>query len=379
MRTSVSACIGLIGAGGLVGRHLTLRLLEYTDATLRLGGRRPEAHTELVAGAGTRAHSHAVDLEDARSLAAFVRGCDLLINASGPSTLFGEVVARTALEADVDYLDPGGYDPLLAAFARMHEQVVRQGRRFVANAGLLPGLSGVLPMALTRSVAGCHKLNVAYIGTDQWSYASAYDIVASLGDFGAERPFSAIRYGSAERRPWWRASRRFSASVPIGDVRAWLFYTEELARLARTESIIEVLAYGVNHGPASAKVLAATKLLKRYRTQAGREKAARALVEAATRDAVKHPACFAILAEAQGAGDSSPVHKAELLIRDTYRGTAEVTALAAQAMLEQRMPPGTYSLHEAVEPDWLLKRFMASGVDADLEWSHFTATNKAMA
>jgi hypothetical protein len=363
----MSALVGIIGAGGLVGRRLAQALAARTDASLRLGGRRPDAYADLAAACGERATSHAVDIDDAASLAAFVRGCTLVVNAAGPSTRIGARVAEAALHARVDYLDPGGYDPLLDAFERDASRIREHGLRFVANAGLLPGLSGALPAALARTLPRCERLDVAYVGTDRWSWASAYDIVVSLGDFGLERPFCAIRNGSAERRPWWRASRAYTLPAPIGKVRAWRLYTEELARLARDERIAQVNVYGVNHGPASARVLAATKLLRRYRTEAGRERAAHALVAASERDARTHPACFAIVVDAYGE-DAATHRQATLVIDDTYAGTAEVVAIAAQAMLERRIAPGAYSLHEALAPEWLVDRFLASGVRARLDW-----------
>lgn len=374
----MSAPVAVIGAGGLVGRRLAQTLLARSSVTLRLGGRRPETLAGIAASAGTRAQLQQVDITDAASLGAFVDGCSLVINTAGPSTRIGAQAAAAALRAGADYLDPGGYDPLLAAFARDEAAIRTRGLRFVANAGLLPGLSGALPLALAQSLPRCDRLDVAYVGTDEWSFASAYDIVVSLGDFGAERPFSVIRHGQAERRPWWRAHRAYTLPAPIGKVRAWLLYTEELARLARSEGIAEVRAYGVNHGPASARVLAATKLLKRYRSEAGRERAARALAAASARDAQTHAPCFAIVADASADAGARRAH-AKLIVNDTYAGTAEVAAIGALAMLDKRMAAGAYSLHEALPAQWLLDRFLGSGVRATLEWPPALAAVRELA
>src|SRR5207302_8403929 len=82
---------------------------------------------------------------DPRSLADFCEGCRVVVNCAGPSSVIGDRVARAAFAAGADYVDVAGERAL-------HAQAVGlpAGRTALPGAGMMPGLSELLPRVLAH-------------------------------------------------------------------------------------------------------------------------------------------------------------------------------------------------------------------------------------
>ncbi|WP_042693426.1 saccharopine dehydrogenase NADP-binding domain-containing protein, partial [Azospirillum sp. B506] len=169
--------VGLLGGSGAVGRGV-LRALAGT-LRLRVGGRdRKRVERAVMEAADGRGECHALDPLDGDALGRFCDGCDVVVNCAGPSCRLLDAVALAALAAGAHYVDPGGDDPL-------HRRIVHRdwrGRSAVVSAGMLPGLSGLLPLDLVGEFDSIDRLTGYAGGIERFSPAGAEDFLASLSD-----------------------------------------------------------------------------------------------------------------------------------------------------------------------------------------------------
>jgi saccharopine dehydrogenase-like NADP-dependent oxidoreductase len=135
--------IGLLGGTGAVGRTAAERIAAWRLGPLRIGARDLDRTRALAAELPGPAEAVSVDLGDPDTLAAFCAGCRIVVNCAGPSYHVLDTVARAALAAGADYVDIGGE---LAATDALGQ--APPGRTAIFSAGVMPGLSGLLPRLL---------------------------------------------------------------------------------------------------------------------------------------------------------------------------------------------------------------------------------------
>ncbi|MFB1479868.1 saccharopine dehydrogenase family protein [Corallococcus sp. RDP092CA] len=360
----MSVRIGIVGGYGRVGLEVAGYLLARTSHEVLLGGRALERATRAAAPLGERCQGREVDTGDDASLDAFCGACDVVVNCAGPATVILDRVARAALRRGIHYVDPGGYDPLYARLRERRGALERAGLRCVINAGLFPGLSGAYPLHVMKGLDAVHRLECAFIGRDAWSYGSAYDIAVSLGDFGAEHGPAYCQDGQARRVGLRSAFKRVELPAPLGAQSPMLVFTEELRLLAEAQKIPAVYGYGTNNGRWTMLAMVAVKLLRHYRTEKQRMRAARLIVSASKRDMARGAPCFAIHVEARGLrGGQEATVGGTWLCGDTYRATGVITGFAAKLATEGGLGgPGPRMLHEAVDAGALLRELRACGL-----------------
>jgi saccharopine dehydrogenase (NAD+, L-lysine-forming) len=143
----------ILGGTGATGKLLAAHLLEFSDASLTLAGRRLE-RAEALAGdlnarfAGGRVTAIAVEAANGAALTAALAGHDVMAVTS-PTTANAGTVIRAALDAGVDYLDVQIGAKKLALLRAHAGEIERKGRCFITEAGFHPGL----PSALVRFAA----------------------------------------------------------------------------------------------------------------------------------------------------------------------------------------------------------------------------------
>lgn len=354
--------VGVLGASGVVGRAAAAALVGLGVERLRLGGRRIDAAAAVAAGlpAGT-AQAVAVDLADAESLTAFCAGCVTVLNCAGPSYEVRGRVALAALAAGADYVDVAGDDPA-------HEQLrgaglAALGRSAVLSAGMLPGLSGLLPRWLAARRPGPGgRLTVWAGGLERCSRTVAADLVLSLGADPAGLPFG-------ESRAAWRDGRRVSRALCAQDAVELPFFpgtvalqpylSTEAERSARALGLDALDWYNVFPGHRVRAVLAA---LAGGRVALGA--AAERLVTAAELDLTgRRPYYRIVFALETPAGAATAV----LGTGDSYRLTAAVGALTVAATLAGEVPSGLHYAAEVLDPDTTVRRIAATaGVTLDV-------------
>jgi NAD(P)-dependent dehydrogenase (short-subunit alcohol dehydrogenase family) len=239
---SRDAVIGVLGGSGAVGRTTVSRLATLGLGPLRVGGRDPDRTRQVCDNlTGIDATPFPVDLADPEQLDAFCRGCQVVVNCAGPSYRILDTVARTTLDVGAHYVDAAGDLPALDAL-RTNRPTPPTTQAVVFSAGVMPGLTGLLPRALARDATPT-RLDIYVGGAAAITPASAVDVLLTRGPaFGV--PLAAWR----DRRVTLQAlSPLRNVALPGFDttVHAWPFLTTEAVDLAQTLDLDELRSYSV--------------------------------------------------------------------------------------------------------------------------------------
>lgn len=337
--------VAVLGGYGGVGLE-TVRLLRgmLPGTPIRVGGRRADAAADVVsrelAGGG---EAVAVDLWDDAALTAFCAGARVVVNCAGPSYRVLDRVARAAFAAGADYVDPGGDVPV---HRRLREPgALPPGRVAVLDAGLMPGLTSILPRWLARG--GRPRALTAYVGlVDRLTPAGAAEYLLTLGGEHGE--------AQAAWRDGARASRVLSAQSDVDlpffprGVNLYPYLSLETERLATDLGLRQVDWYNVFDG--GGHMLAALGRLQGAMAGEGDLAAAAAELCAAAELDIFGRSPYQVLLfrlEDEGGGDRS------LLLRgtDTYALTGAVAALATRRACGGEIPPGLHWAEQALPGD----------------------------
>jgi hypothetical protein len=341
--------IGLLGATGRVGTAAARALAP--GHPLRLGGRREGALRALAGELGPAVGVRVLDLDDDGALDAFCAGTRVVLHCAAPAFGIGDRVARAAARAGAGYVDVSG-DALL------HRQL-QDGpapRVGVLGAGVIPGLSALLPRWLAGRTGGITRL-VGYAGgVEPCSPGVARDMLLSLSTGGPEGA------GFGEPLAAWRGGRRVSralraeedATAPLfpGRVALQPFLAAEAERLARAEGIDTLEWCNVHPGPAVRATMRRLPALDP-------ERAVTELVRAADLDlAGRTPYHLLVLVADDPDGGR---HTAVLRSPDSYALTGVVAALATAAAAAGRVGPGVHYACDALDPAEVLDGVQRAG------------------
>ncbi|GGW20691.1 epimerase [Streptomyces capoamus] len=360
--TPTLAVLGGYGAvGAVAARELAAA---HPRARLRIGGRRLDEAAGCAARLGDRAEPHAVDLTDPASLAAFCTGSTVVVNCAGPSYRVLDTVAKAAFAAGADYVDAGGDEPVHRALSE--RDPAGHGRAAVLTAGMMPGLTGLLPRWLAaQGVEEPHRL-LGYVGTmDRLTPAGAGDYLLSLG--GA--------YGEAQSA-WRGGARVLRVLQPLNDtelpffpgtVSAYPYLSYEVERLARDLGLATVDWYNVFDG-GSRMLKTLGRLQGAMTGQSALEPAARDLIEAAGLDLFGRDPYQLFVLELTGRSAGRDAVRA-LVLRgtDTYELTGAVVAVAAGALLSGQVPHGVHYAAEVLDPGPVVERLRALAAVTSLD------------
>jgi hypothetical protein len=344
------APIGLLGASGSVGREV-VRLLR-PGHRLRIGGRDPQA-LQRLAGEPGAVQAQPLDLNDEGALRGFVAGCRLVVNCAGPSYRVLDRVARAALAAGADYLDVGGDDLL---WQRLEGQVP-EGRRVLLSAGMLPGLSGLLPRYLAAGLQRIDEMRCYAGGLGALSASAAEDFLLSLDPaygFGRARQAwcdgRAVAWSGAPvealRRPW-SGNRDLLATAYLGAEGQRLFASLGVAR----GSAFNLFEDG--------QLLACLRRIQgRGAAESDRAGRVAELVAASRLDAAGRTPYQLLAVELSGCSGGREVQRsAWLRAGDGSRLTAAMAAFAVECL--ERLPPGLHFAAEVLPPSSCLERLQA--------------------
>jgi len=334
--TGAAGDVAVIGGYGGVGRATVRQLRSWGVEGFRIGGRSVEAAAGVVRQVlGGRGYAAAVDVEDPDQLDRFCAGSRLVLDCAGPAVRLGDRVVRAALRADADYAGPVGDDDLVQ---RASEAGAGRRRVAVFGAGLLPGLTGILPRHAAMVAGGAtHGRLATYAGgLDRFTPAAAVDYAAaSAGGFG-------------EAFATWRNGRRVAASVPTrrmvlpgadGPVAVHPFLTTEMERVAAALGVVEANSYTVFDGDRVRAVLT------------GRDRVGLVdrLRRAAELDLFGREPYQLVVARLDGPTVGGVV---EVVLRGRAASelTGAVLAVAALALLRGELPPGLHHADAVLDP-----------------------------
>lgn len=323
--------IGIVGGYGAVG-SVAARCLAADGFRLKIGGRSADRAAAVAAGLAD-ATAEAVDATDAESVARFSAGCDVVLNCAGPAYHLGSLPRQAVAGAGTHYVDV--MDGSLESFVPPEDRVM------VLSAGVLPGLSGLLPQMLT---AGLREASfVGYYGSlDKFTHTGAMDYLLSM-DRG---------YGTALAK--WRDGRVIPGALGVEQdyqvpgiprpVTAYPYLSAELVQQAVRLGLKEASWYNAFDGEHALRVL------NHYRASGSRqspEDAATALVQASALDLSGRAPYHVLSGTAEGfTEDDVPVRRTALIKSgDGNALTGVVGAVAAREVARGGIAPGV--CHEA--------------------------------
>jgi hypothetical protein len=344
--------IGVLGGAGTVGRVVVDRLAGRYE--MRVGGRDLE-RAAAVCPAET-ARPVRVDLHDPESLAAFCDGCEAVVNCAGPSYQVLDLVARAAAAAGAHYVDAAG--DFAALEALRGEPVVDLGElASVFSAGLMPGLSGLLPRLLaTRPLArlDCYVGGAARIGE-----LSAVDALLTRGP-GFGTPLVGRR--GKETRPL-APLREVALPGFRGKVHAWPFLSAEMDALATELQVGELRNYTVYVTESIPRALA-----EAWADDGPLERHVPAVVAAAEDDLAATGPYYTLLFQAVPRTPAPPgPRRLTLRTPDSYALSGVVAAIAAEEILHGRVEPGAHLAADVLDPAAVLDRLSGDPLVTDVE------------
>jgi hypothetical protein len=339
----------VLGGAGTVGRTAVGRLRGFGLPVL-VGGRDLARADEVARGSGATAV--AVDLFDDTSLAAFCAGCTVVLNCAGPSYRVLDRVARAALNAGAGYVDAAGDLVAVEALALDSPAGLSQ-RPAVFSAGLMPGLSGLLPRLLLDG-SPVARLDVYVGGSVEISTASAVDALLTRGPkFG----HALAMWQDGQVVPHSLAPLR-SITLPgfRGRVHAVPFLSTEMIALASVAGLTELRNYTV-YATDNLPQAFATAWADEDRPP---EEHADAIVEAARRDVAAHGRHYGVLAYARPpAGSGLAPRRVLLRTPDSYPLSGVVAAIAARQVAAGAVAPGPHYASEALDPETVTQELAA--------------------
>ncbi|GGL11846.1 hypothetical protein Sme01_68300 [Sphaerisporangium melleum] len=323
--------IGIVGGYGAVG-GAAARLL--AGHGVRVGGRDAEAARRFVRDTlGGDGEACQVDACDPAALARFCRGCRVVVNCAGPSYLLLDRVARGAFAAGADYVDAAGDVPAYRPLARTGTG----GRVAVLSAGMLPGLTGLLPRHLAGlAEGGPLRLDVYTGGLDRLTPAAAGDVLlAGKGGDAADHgePLASWRDGGRVSRALAPAQ---DAELPYfpGPVTAYPYLSAEAERVAHDLELGEARCYTVVPGGEAVGGVAAAASAADLARTAGLELAGRTPY-------------YVLLFQLS---DARATRTLVVRAAGSYALTAAVVAHAAAAVLAGEVPPGVHFADAVLDP-----------------------------
>ena len=336
----MNTVIGVLGGAGTVGRTAVERLRGF-GLSVRIGGRDLARAEE--AGRAVGAAAVAVDLFDDASLAAFCSGCAVVLNCAGPSYQVLDRVARAALAAGSGYVDAAG--DLVAVEALHRRPPVGLARHAaVFSAGLMPGLSGLLPRLLLDGTP-IARLDVYVGGSVEISQATAVDALLTRGPkFG----HALATWRDGQVVPHSLAPLR-SVTLPgfRGRVHAVPFLSTEMIALASASNVAELRNYTV-YATDNLPTAFATAWADE---QSPAETHAAAIVNAAHLDVQAHGRHYAVLAYARPpAGSGLPARRVLLRTLDSYPLSGVVAAIVTRHVAAGAVAPGTHYAADVLDP-----------------------------
>ncbi|GAA4076180.1 saccharopine dehydrogenase NADP-binding domain-containing protein [Nonomuraea soli] len=323
--------IGIVGGYGAVGGAAARLLAPHG---IRVGGRDAGRARRFVeeelAGHG---EAWQVDAYDEASLARFCRGCSVVVNCAGPSYRLLDRVARAAFLAGADYVDAAGDGPAIERLDGSQPS----GAVAVFSAGMLPGLTGLLPRHLARfAPGGADRLDVYTGGLDRLTPAAAVDVLLA-GREGHGEAMAVWRDGATRSRALTPAH---GVELPFfhGPVTAYPYLSTEAARVAGELGLREARWYNVVTG-------------ERMMAAASTAVSADDLIRVAELELAGRTPYYVLLFQLSGSGATRTL---ALRTADTYALTAAVVAHATAAVLAGQVGAGLHYADAVLDPAGVL-------------------------
>ena len=358
--TMQGTVIGVIGGSGRVGKETVRYLLKETPHSILIGGR---TYKQDDMPDSDRAEFMSVDLFSPDSLKAFCSACTIVVNCAGPSAIVKDIVALAALKHGAHYVDPGGHNPVYHTLTELKQELKDKNLVSVMASGILPGLSELFPMYEAQQTFDViESMDYYYIGRDEWTHNSAYDIAWGVGNIGIGEAPVIYTDGVPKEVNLLTSGKKVTLPQPVGSYKLFPVLREEMREFITTNQIKNVAVYGNNWGGWVSLATILVSLFKWHRSEAQLHQSADLIVKAARKDMKGKEPGFMLHLIMKGMQNGQPASlTSTLYFEDTYRATGICAAITAQLIAEQRIPAGRYWTSQLPDVERFMKRFLQQG------------------
>jgi saccharopine dehydrogenase-like NADP-dependent oxidoreductase len=206
--------IVILGGYGNTGRAVAKLLLEHSRTELVVAGRDPAKAIRAAedlnrAFGGNRVRGMEADASSAESLRPVLHGASIVVAASSTSA-HAVVLARAALDAGADYMDPQYSTRKLEVLRSLKPSIEAAGRCFVTDAGFHPGLPAVLVRYAAGRMDALRRARVASVIRVNWNELefSSVTLEEMAGEFA---DYQSLHYRDGR----WRSMGWLESLVPI--------------------------------------------------------------------------------------------------------------------------------------------------------------------
>ena len=182
----------ILGGYGNTGRWVTELLLKHTDVEIVVAGRSAQRGVAFASAMNGqyprgRVKSVAVDASATASLKSALNGVDIFVNCATTASKV-EDVARTVLDADVDWVDIIYSAATVEKLRKLEPDITARGRCFITQAGIHPGLPGVLVRLAKERIPDVKKVTIGMLIHQKGAATveSAAELLADLNDIPME-------------------------------------------------------------------------------------------------------------------------------------------------------------------------------------------------
>lgn len=163
----------ILGGYGSTGFPIANHLLAQTDLCITLAGRnlekaRDAAEKLNAVHSGNRAHAITADASDGISLHHAFEGMDMVVVASSTSGFAG-TVARSALDAGIDYLDTQYSTIKTRILQDLEPEIERAGCCFITDSGFHPGMPAAMVRFAAEHFDSLESANIGSVIKIDWS------------------------------------------------------------------------------------------------------------------------------------------------------------------------------------------------------------------
>lgn len=169
--------IGVIGAGGRIGRDVCFSLSRiFSESIIVLGGRNFEHVKELELEI-PKSEFKFIDYRECDSLRMFMQHVDLVCICSGNANDSSNII-ECAILMNKDVISLSDLNIFTNIYNKYHNNT---SSRIILGNGIVPGLSGLLPRYLKKFLGDkIDKLEVYYWGQEIFSFSSAKEYIESI-------------------------------------------------------------------------------------------------------------------------------------------------------------------------------------------------------
>ncbi|CAI3958839.1 NADP-dependent (Lys9) (PDB:1E5L) [Commensalibacter communis] len=346
MMTKNIPSIGIVGATGFIGRELVANLFNYSRLNLAV---RDKKKAEILFQDNINMiEITEVDITKKEDIVRFCENCHIIINCIGPSYRILDQIASVALEVGTHYIDPSG-DETLYNLLVSHEN---QNTSAILAAGMLPGLSGLLPRDLAENFDEIDQIVGYSGGIDYFSPAGAEEFIVSLSN-GFGRGGACIRAGGIKSSPYSPfVSRELSGVLPFD---AYPFISNEFVHICKDLSIKHGDWFNIffdKHVIDYISVIA----MSNNKTELVPNEFVEGLIKANALDTVGRTPFQLLAIEIQGKRcGQSCIMSSIIHAGSGAKLSASVSASAALAICKDDIPIGTYYAANILSPQTTIK------------------------